>query len=168
MCMFHVCADFILQSYHVSGALFANFDGVTIEFHVRSELEGADGHAMSRRLRIAHIVIRPPPWEDYTNRIASIEAPMLALPRLETLTLETIDKEDSAELAERLATSRKRGILRRRTCKESWEIAQEAFKNPGSCSEEQGVVSPLWFTDCLGIHKLAVPGRWEQWYVVIS
>ena len=139
-----------------------------IEVHVRSKLEGVGGRTMIRRLHITHIVIRinTSYWNEhepsYANRIASVEGDILTLPHLQSITLETTKEEESTELAEGFPILRERDILCRRTCKESWERAQEAFKNPGPCAEKWGVVSPLWFSDKFG------DDRCRQWCVVVS
>ena len=148
--------DFILPSYHVSGVLHASFDcGLMFEAHLCPELEGADGRTRNGRLRIAHIVIRTytrllaDEELSYADRIAStIEDHLLTLSHLQSITLETFgaDKEDT-ELAGRLCVLRERGILYRRTCEESWQMAQEAVKNPTLRAEQHNIVSPMWYAD---------------------
>ena len=153
----YVCTDLILSSYHVSGVLHADLLWAMVEAHLCPELESAHGHTRNGRLRIAYIVIRTDTCFladeelSYADRIAStIENHLLTLSHLQSITLETRtigEDEEDTEWAGRLCVLRERGILHRRTCEESWQMAQEAVKNPTVSAEQHNIVSPMWLSD---------------------
>ena len=74
-----------------------------------------------------------------------MDGPMMRLPFLRTVTLETMRTPDNTELLEKLALVRASGRARQRTCKQAEDAAHEAKSNP-TYSENDGVVSPLWFS----------------------
>ena len=106
-----------------------------VEFHAYTGLglEGTPGHAGGTSARVEQMVLRLDTMTleaynpAYIDRIAAIEDHILALPRLRTVTLETIKAEESAELAEKLPKLRASEKLYRRTCEEAEAIAQEAL-----------------------------------------
>ena len=97
-------------------------------------------------IRLGSMVLRAR-WSPHIDWLAAMEDHILALPYLRTVTLETIDANESAEAAEKLPSLRASGKLRRRTCKEAWVIAQEALRNPVADAKIESVVSPLWYSD---------------------
>ena len=126
-----------------------------VESYVYSgiRLEDTPGHASGTHARIERMVLRLETMAleahdpAYIDRIAAIENDILTLPRLRTVTLETIEADESAELAEKLPRLHAIGKLRRRTCKEAQAIAQEALRPPAAGAKTEGIVSPLWFSD---------------------
>ena len=123
-----------------------------VEIHVgqSSSLENASEMTSSRGVRVTHIVVRLDvlrlQLEDltYIDTIASIQEPSASLSCLRTVTVETTDEAENAEVVEKLPMLDHSGKLRRRTCKEAQTVAQEALQCPGY-SEEWGIVSPLWY-----------------------
>ena len=136
-----------------------------VEIHVSSALEVIPQLGSRGRARVAHIVIRldvPRSKREepkYADAIASIQGPTAALFHLRTVTLETTDEADSAELVDKLALLSSSGKLRRRTCREAQQIAQVASRDPAGYDENQGVISPLWYSDEYSRHQR------EKWYV---
>ena len=173
LCTCYLRTQFLLSFYHVPGVLHADCDmgKSAVEAHLCPELEGADGRTRSRRLRIAHIVIRintshhvrTKGGSASPDQIASIEKHLLVLSHLQSVTLETNgEAEKTTKLAERLCVSSERGILYRRTCKESWDMALEAVKNPTFRAEQQNIVSPMWCSDRFDdVHC-------REWCVIVS
>ena len=145
----------------ISGVLSTTYREATtcwaleVEFYAYSGLglEGTPGYAGGTPARVEQMVIRLETMvleardPAYINRVAAIEDHIHAIPRLRTVTLETIKAKDSAELAEKLPKLRASGKLHRRTCKEAKAIAQEALRSPAGDGEIQGVLSPLWVSD---------------------
>ena len=138
-------------------------DGHTlqVEFHAYTGfgLEGTPGHTGGPDARIEQMVLRLDTMalkahhSAYIDRIAAIEDHILALPRLRTVTLETMKAEESVVLADKFPKLYASGKLRRQTCKEAWVIAQEALRNPVADSTTESVVSPLWYSDEYNVDK---------------
>ena len=129
-----------------------------VEIHVRAGLESATlTHSPSTR--VTQIVIRVDTlnWSADASvdvdQVPSIEEPMTTLPQLQTVTLETALEEESAELVQMLPTLNRRGQLERRTCKQAQSIAQEARNSLVGYAEEQGTISPLWYSDEYSDHE---------------
>ena len=85
----------------------------------------------------------------FGDLLATLDNSIAQLPFLETLILETRSDSESAaaELMEKLPLLHGSGRVRRRTCKEAQRNAQEALRDPARYSKNDGVVSPLWFSD---------------------
>lgn len=128
----------------------------------------ADPQSAEHGARVEHIVIRLNTLEPDVcslldgDMLESMEAFMARLAHLRTVTLETPREDGDAGLAERLARLRTSGRLRIRTCKEAQQAAQVAQQNEGDCTDEQGVISPLWY---LGEDK---DWRRNKWYATLS
>ena len=90
--------------------------------------------------------------------MGSIEGPLTTLSFLRTVTLETTDEAESADLAERFPVLRNGGRLRHRTCTEAQKLAQDVQRNVAGYVEQHGAVSPLWYSD-------DYRGDRDQWYV---
>lgn len=110
--------------------------------------------------RAEHIIIRSHHLLDTPdgNILESMDAPMARLPALRTVTLETLDADGHAGLAEKLAGLHASGKVRLRTFEEAQQVAQAAVQNPRGYTEDQGVVSPVWHPDTgeLKLHR----GMW--------
>ena len=123
--------------------------------HVCSQLrlERVSSLAGNSNARITQIVIRLDTIvlqagdPTYSDRLGFIEDRIRLLPYLQAVTLETIQEDESAELAVKLPMLRSSGKLRRRTCEEARTIAQDALRSSSGDSEIKGVVSPFWYSD---------------------
>ena len=126
-----------------------------LEAHVSPMLDNtADSGKCSAR--VTHIVIR---LDTDTWRLqrpfavfdgldpASVEGPLTELRYIRAVTLETIDREESADLIDKFPIFHRTSKLHRRACKDSQELAQRASHDPDNYSENQGVVSPMWYSD---------------------
>ena len=140
---------------------------VHLEIHVAySPPEIPINPTSKRSARVKHIVIRLPciPYASPDgNMLESMEAPMTRLSALRTVTLEIPDADGYADLGDGLARLRAGGLLRLRTCKEAQQVAQAAKQNPHDYSDDQGVISPLWYRD-----KMESTMQQMRWCVNIS
>ena len=131
----------------------ASQHALDVEAHVQPELEGDANLRDGGSARVKHIVIRINTFHSkikdptYADRIARIEQPIVTLPYLRTVTLETTDEEESTELVANLPLLHQSGKLRCRTCEQAQSTALEARRNPVSEVEDQAIVSPLWYSD---------------------
>ena len=147
-----------------------------IEFHVQSHLHDSDNINSIARARVTHILVRfdtlllAQAAPAYMDTVTSMEMAMNVLPELRTVTLETIEEEESAELADRLDVLANSGKLRRRTCEEGQKITEEAQCNLDHVGEWV-VVSPLWQVEGdLGMESdesHRVKERRRNWYVSV-
>ena len=137
-----------------------------VEIHVRPQFESVDRLECGGNARVTHVVVRLDTvrWSieepTFANRIAMIEGPLMALPYLQLVTLETTDRKEGTELIRELPLLHTSQKLSRRTCREAQEIAQEAEYFPPDYAGEHGVVSPLWYSDAHSYYR-------DEWCVVV-
>ena len=104
----------------------------------------------------AHVVIRLDTlqWiDEHENtpigELACMDGPLSTLFYLRSVTLETIDKDESVELVQYLPLLRNSGMLRQRSCAEALEQARHArdeTSHPDEVAGEQDhILSPLWY-----------------------
>ena len=135
------------------GSSVRDSDRYHAEIHVHSPHQGTANRKRDRGARVTHIVIRLDTLRviidnpTYADTLASIQAPAMSHPNIRIVTVETIDDAESVDLVARLDILNSIGMLRLRTCKQAQEVAQEALKNPAGYLEDQGVISPLWFSN---------------------
>lgn len=136
------------------GVLLANvYDGVQnvdLEFHVVYGLPEIPLNPQSKpHARAKHIIIRlhgllcTPDG----NILESMDAHMVQLSALRTVTLETPDISRHTGLAGKLAGLHASGKVRLRTFEEAQQVAQAAVQNPSGYTEGQGLISPVWHSD---------------------
>ena len=141
---------------HARFRMFPSYKSIPfleIEIHVQPVLGTVSSPGTGETTRVVHVLLRIDTfgWEivnpAYTDLVASAQSYMATLPYLQTVTLETMELAESTEMAERLTMLRGNGKLRRRTCQEAEAIVLEAFTNPTTNTDEQGILSPLWYPD---------------------
>ena len=123
---------------------------IEVEAHVATRFpDPPEALGKSRRhARLEHIVLRldyPRCNEldpSFPDKIAVLDELMTRFPHLRTVTLETIDERESMVMASQLPLLSNSGKLRRRTCKESQKVVQEARNNRG-LMEDGCVVSSM-------------------------
>ena len=123
-----------------------------IELHARGGFEDAAPRRRRACARVVHVVIRLATFRSgirdvIYDRISSVEGSVEMLPQLRTVTLETRSQEDSVGLVERLPTLRGSGKLHRRTHEEAQRMASKARQYLAGHAEEEGVISPLWYSE---------------------
>ena len=153
---------------HAAGVVSAQFSRLChVEICVCSLLEETINLKGRGGTRVTHIVMRldtlrlKTDGPAYADMLASIQEAALTLPNLRTFTVETFDEVESIDLVEKLAFLHSNGMLRRRTCKEAQKIAKEAQENPTRYSEDQGVISPFWFSSEFSDYAR------DEWYAII-
>ena len=105
---------------------------VEVHLPIHSEVDAMFSFQREVGAHAAQVVIRLDTlqWIKQGNsligELTCIDGPLSTLPHLQSVTLETMDKDKSAELVQYLPLLRNSGMLRRRSCAEALEQARHA------------------------------------------
>ena len=111
--------------------------------------------------RVKHIILRLDvlTWSEiepeYANKVAAMDRAMASFPDLLTVTLETNDARESAELVDEFPSLR--GRLRQRTCEEARKIAEKAKRTPEFVKDT--TVSSIWYSESINDSRWCVEAQ---------